>query len=133
MILASRVSTLGPGRSRETGGVAEAYTWHFLSHACLRSIISGQPAQNILRGALKFYRGAHKNIDGGAPSYVALVTTLLLESHQDAIHVLKLYNDLIYYSQAPYCIFVLPESVVFREKSYSQMYAKLQNIKSKTI
>ena len=56
----------------------------------------------------------------------------LLEAYQDAKHVLKLYNDLVFYSQAPYCMFILPENTVFREKSYSQICAKLQYIKCKS-
>ena len=48
------------------------------------------------------------------------------EPQQDAT-ILRLYNDIVYYSTAPFCIFFLPDVVTFREKNYTQLHAKLQH------
>lgn len=45
--------------------------------------------------------------------------------YKNAACVLKLYNDIVYYARAPFCILFLPENVIFREKSYAQVSAKL--------
>ena len=45
------------------------------------------------------------------------------EPQQDAT-ILQLYNDIVHYSTAPFCIFFLPD-VTFREKNYTQLHAKL--------
>ena len=48
------------------------------------------------------------------------------EPQQDAT-ILRLYNDIVYYSTAPFCIFFLPDVITFREKNYTQLHAKLQH------
>ena len=40
--------------------------------------------------------------------------------------ILKLYNDIVYYSTAPFCVAPLPENTVFRPKVHAQILAKLQ-------
>ena len=47
--------------------------------------------------------------------------------------VVKLYNDMVYYSNAPYCVAALPHDVVFRSKKTVQVVSKLKNIMSPTM
>ena len=44
--------------------------------------------------------------------------------YEETTPILKLFNDIVYYSKAPFCIFFLPDSVVFREKTYIQVVKK---------
>ena len=57
------------------------------------------------------------------------IVSSFTEPQQDAT-ILRLYNDIVYYSTAPFCIFFLPDNVTFREKNYAQPYAKLQHVAS---
>ena len=57
------------------------------------------------------------------------IVSSFTEPQQDAT-ILRLYNDIVYYSTAPFCIFFLPDNVTFREKNYAQLYAKLQHVAS---
>ena len=54
------------------------------------------------------------------------------EPQQDAT-ILRLYNDVVYYSTAPFCVFFLPDNVTFREKNYTQLHAKLQHVASRQL
>lgn len=54
---------------------------------------------------------------------------ILQETDESESSILKLYSDVVYYSKASFCIFPLPDSIVFREKSITQMVAKLRHIK----
>jgi hypothetical protein len=60
---------------------------------------------------------------------IVLNEIALQNSNQDVAQMLCLYNDLVYYSKAPFCIFSLLKTVLFREKTYNQMYAKLNNMR----
>ena len=55
------------------------------------------------------------------------IVSSFTEPQQDAT-ILRLYNDIVYYSTAPFCIFFLPDNVTFREKNYAQLHAKLQHV-----
>ena len=51
------------------------------------------------------------------------------EQEQDAWPtILRLYNDIVHYSTAPFCTFFLPDNVTFREKNYMELHAKLQHV-----
>ena len=55
-----------------------------------------------------------------------MIVLIMQISDQDVTQILSLYNDLVYYSKASFCMFSLPENVVFREKTYTQI---LKNMK----
>ena len=52
---------------------------------------------------------------------------------EDVEDVFKLYNDMVYYSSAPYCVAALPHNVVFRSKKTVQVVSKLKNIMSHSL
>ena len=63
---------------------------------------------------------------------LAEIVSSFSEPQHDAT-ILRLYNDIVYYSTAPFCIFLLPDNVTFREKNYTQLHAKLQHVGSRQL
>ena len=90
------------------------------------------PYQMAIPASKEFASDRGENVPEGRWSEfeaIALNEITLQNSDQDVAQILCFYNDLVYYSKAPFCIFSLPQSVIFREKNYSQLYSKLKNMK----
>ena len=90
------------------------------------------PYQMVIPASKKFASNRGEKVPDGRWSEfetIVLNEIALQNSNQDVAQMLCLYNDLVYYSKAPFCIFSLPKTVLFREKIYNQMYAKLNNMR----
>jgi hypothetical protein len=48
-------------------------------------------------------------------------------TQKDVLEIHKLYNDIVFYSGAPFCAFPLQHNIIFRQKSFTQVSAKLTN------
>ena len=82
------------------------------------------PYQVAIPASKKFASDSGEKVPDGCWS--EMIVLIMQNSDVDVAQILSLYNDLVYYSKASFCMFSLPENVVFREKTYTQI---LKNMK----
>ena len=90
--------------------------------------------QRTIPSARKFAQERKENVTSTIWSDFETITLRELAKYEQLTNypaIQKLYNDIVYYSTAPFCTNELTPDIIFRRKSLLQVQAKLQHMQER--